>query len=177
MTVVVGALASLHPSSAAKIATIFNDLRIRFPPTLRIILGLQQRTLHAARLPEGERIRGDVRCDYAARPDGHIVSHRYAWEDDRPGTDPDVIADRDRRSVRDVRRALRSAIFDGDDAITGTQRMRNGEELHCRADQCILPDADLGSIQENAVDVQERMSADVNDVAILTKESKRQPSA
>src|SRR5688500_18701036 len=124
MTVVVGALASLHPSSAAKIATIFNDLRIRFPPTLRIILGLQQRTLHAARLPEGERIRWDVRCDYAARPDGHIVAHRYAGEDDRYRTEPDVIADRDRRRVGDVMRALRSAIFDGDDAITGTRRMK-----------------------------------------------------
>ena len=60
-------------------------------------------------------------------------------------------------------------------AQLGVHRMRGGVDLHGRAEQRVVADADLAHVEHDAVEVEEALAAEVDVRAVVAKERRLHP--
>src|SRR5690606_18519470 len=96
--------------------------------------------------------------DYATRANGDT------WIDDGAAADPDVVLN-----------PHRPGRFQPGSAYCCIQRMGGGIDLHCRANQHVVADLHLGTVQYHAIEVEEDGLAQVNVAAVVALEWRLDP--
>ena len=111
------------------------------------------------RVPGGQDIRRDVSGNYAARPDSGVVSDGDARTDDGAAPDPHVVTDRDGfRQLGPL------------DPLLGLEWVGRGVDVDTRAASHIRSEADPGTIEDRAVEVQIEMIPSIDVAAVFTEE-------
>lgn len=117
---------------------------------------------HTGRIACGQHTGRNVVCDDAACRHHRSASYRNTRAHHYTAAQPHVVADQNRLGKFKAGAALRSL-----------QRMHCRLDVYTRAGQKIGPDTNRHHVQQDAIDVEVSIAAQVNVVAVVAKERRR----
>src|SRR5690606_7696417 len=127
--------------------------------------GLEGGAQDAAGIARRNDTRGNIPGHDAAGADGRAVADGDAAQDECAGADPAVPADGDRLVDRETADAFALLVDPG--ALRGMHGVAGGEELHARRDHTAIADGDVGTVEEDAVKIDEHRRAYMDVLAVF----------
>src|SRR5690606_2227361 len=131
---------------------------------------------HAAGITRGDDALRDVAGADAAGTDGGAIADGDAAKDNSAGADPAVLANGD-RPVDAVGAGAPAGLGIDADALGGIDGMPRRQELHPGPDRTAIADADVGPVEEDAVEIDEDVVADMDVPAVLEGERREDHAA
>ena len=101
----------------------------------------------------------DITSHHAAGADDRVITDADPREQNRAPADPDVSANRDRLTALQPSQPLLVVAW-----------MVSSVDLHTRANLCFIPYANGHHVQQNAVEVEKDLAAQVDVVPVITEE-------